>query len=318
MPGQKNKKKRANVRNKNMRLKKAEQLSFADVENWEIPPTCGNLVEIGRLPSPIWTETKAQLIANYLRLFLMITKHGVYIDGFAGPQDAANPDSWAARLVMRLSPPWMNSFFLCELEKSSHVALTSMLAEQPSVRGRKVSHHCGDFNKWVDKVLAFGAIKETTACFALLDQRSTECEWKTVKKLAAHKRSGNKIELFYFFPTGWVHRSLSETKDKSKLNAWWGDETWQEIQTVRQDQAAAICLRRIQSLGYKDVKSWPISAREEGEGRTMYHMIHATDHLEAPKLMFRAYRNLIGNGPGGTQTAFEFQTLFAGGTPTWR
>jgi hypothetical protein len=42
----------------------------------------------------------------------------------------------------------------------------------------------------------------------------------------------------------------------------------------------------------------------------MYHMIHATDHLEAPKLMFRAYRNLIGNVPAGEQVQFPFEAQY--------
>lgn len=287
---------------------RSEQLSFAEVDKWDIPPVIGNTVEIGRLPAPIWTETKAQLIANYLRLFLMITKHGVYIDGFAGPQDKSNADSWAAKLVLELKPPWMKSFFLCELAKTSYDFLASMLSEQPSVRGRQIEHKRADFNQWIDEVLASGAVKDKTACFALLDQRSTECHWETVKKLAAHKRGDTKIELFYFFPTGWVHRAISETKDKSTLDRWWGDSSWKEMEGVGQDQASSLCLKRIQALGYRDVKSWPISARESGEGRTMYHMIHATDHLEAPKLMYRAYRNLIGNVPAGKQENFNFDT----------
>jgi three-Cys-motif partner protein len=284
----------------------SKQLSFADVEKWEVPPMAGNSVEIGSLPSPIWTETKAQLIQNYLRLFLFITKHGVYIDGFAGPQDGTNPNSWAAKLVLELSPPWMKSFFLCELNKSSYADLLSMLQAQQIVTSRIVTPHNGDFNQWVDEVLALGTINDNTASFALLDQRSTECSWATVEKLAAHKRGNNKIELFYFFPTGWIHRAISETKDKSILTTWWGDNSWQKIKDVRQEQAATLCLKRIQALGYRDVKSWPICAREFGTGKTMYHMIHATDHLEAPKLMFRAYRNLIGGVPAGEQTQFDF------------
>jgi len=73
-----------------------------------VPPVSGNSVEIGTLPSPI-DGNKAQLIQNYLRLFLYITRHGVYIDGFAGPQDKENPQSWAAKLVLELTPPWMKS-----------------------------------------------------------------------------------------------------------------------------------------------------------------------------------------------------------------
>jgi three-Cys-motif partner protein len=278
------------------------QLSFAEVETWEVPPVTGNCVEIGTLPSPIWTETKAQLIRNYLKLFLMITHHGAYIDGFAGPQDPANPESWAAKLVLELQPTWMNSFFFSELDPASYRALASMIESQPKVAGRLIQHKHADFNQYVREVLQSGRIKEKTAAFALLDQRATECDWATVRKLAAHKTEGNKIELFYFFPTGWVHRSVSETRDKSKLERWWGDDTWQKIPNLRQDQAATLCLSRIQALGYNDAKSWPISSREGGEGRTMYHMIHATDHTAAPQLMYRAYRQLIGVAPGGEQT----------------
>lgn len=284
----------------------SKQLNFADVEKWEVPPVSGNSVEIGTLPSPIWTETKAQLIQNYLRLFLFITKHGVYIDGFAGSQDKQNPDSWAAKLVLELAPRWMKSFFLCEVNRSSYNDLLSMLQTQKKISGRQIAHKLGDFNKWIEEVLASGSITDNTASFALLDQRSTECHWATVKKLAAHKQGSTKIELFYFFPTGWIHRAISETKDKSVLDAWWGDDSWHQIEDVTQDQASNLCLRRIQALGCRDVKSWPISARESGAGRTMYHMIHATDHLEAPKLMYRAYRNLIGGVPAGEQTKWDF------------
>lgn len=285
----------------------SEQLSLADVGKWEIPPVLANAVEIGALPSPIWTETKAQLIANYLRLFLMITKHGVYIDGFAGPQDRQNPNSWAAKLVVELQPPWMNSFFFCELKKSSYDDLLGMIELQPKVPKRQIKHKKADFNIWVDEVLASGEITDQKATFALLDQRSTECHWATVQKLAAHKRGNTKIELFYFFPTGWVHRAISETRDKSILTAWWGDEGWQQITELRQEQAANLALKRIQALGYRDVKSWPICARDFGAGKTMYHMIHATDHLEAPKLMYRAYCQLIGNVPPGEQAQFSFE-----------
>jgi len=82
---------------------------------------------------------------------------------------------------------------------------------------------------------------------------------------------------------------------------WWEDDGWKQVENIKQGQEASLFVKRIQSLGYKDVKSWPISAREFGAGHTMYHMIHATDQLEAPQLEYRAYRDLIGNGPAGSQ-----------------
>src|SRR5438445_10610852 len=35
---------------------------------------------------PLWTAAKARLISRYIYYFEMITHHGTYIDGFAGPQ----------------------------------------------------------------------------------------------------------------------------------------------------------------------------------------------------------------------------------------
>lgn len=277
------------------------QLSFADLENWEIPPVQGNSVEIDSLNSPIWTETKAQLIRNYLRLFLFITKHGAYIDGFAGPQDAENPDSWAAKLVLEMTPTWMNSFYLSEVEPTSYTMLADLVRSQSTIRGRSITHKCIDFNVWVDEILGSGSIRDSTATFALLDQRSTECKWATVEKLAKHKKGDTKVELFYFFPTGWIHRTLSETRDNRVLDDWWGDDSWKQLQEVGQAGSAQIALERIQKLGYRDVKSWPICSKKYGTGKTMYHMIHATDHLEAPKLMFRAYNNLIQGVPPDSQ-----------------
>ena len=45
-----------------------------------------------------------------------------------------------------------------------------------------------------------------------------------------------------------------------------------------------------EELGYRSVKGWPIFATPQG-GRTMYYLIHATDHPEAPFLMYRAYNH---------------------------
>jgi hypothetical protein len=45
-----------------------------------------------------------------------------------------------------------------------------------------------------------------------------------------------------------------------------------------------------EELGYQSVKGWPIYKTQE-ERRTMYYLIHATDHPEAPFLMYRAYNH---------------------------
>ncbi|MDF1622488.1 MAG: three-Cys-motif partner protein TcmP [Pseudohongiella nitratireducens] len=270
------------------------QLTFDDVNNWPSPPVEGNQVTIKPLNNALWTETKARLIQQYLRYFLFITKHGTYIDGFAGPQNRADEGSWAAKLVLEMEPKWLRNFFLCEFNRSSFDDLQVMVDSQPVEAKRRISTHHGDFNSYVLEVLKSGVVTEKEATFALLDQRTFECDWSTVETLAKHK-TGSKIELFYFFPTGWLSRSISGLKEEHKdeqMQRWWGDESWVELIGKRTSEQADLMQKRIRSLGYADVKQWPIYERERGGGKVMYHMIHATDHQEAPKLMWRAYKNI--------------------------
>ena len=59
------------------------------------------------------------MIATYLRLFVYVTRHGAYIDGFAGPQQPSMLDLWTAKLVLESQPKppkrRLNQLFLCEL-----------------------------------------------------------------------------------------------------------------------------------------------------------------------------------------------------------
>ena len=289
-----------------------DQLVFEGSDTWDTPPHRGNVVTINTLERPIWTETKAQLIRDYLKLFLFITKHGTYIDGFAGPQYENHQDAWAAKLVLEMQPPWLRNFFLCELVDESYTKLQHLIEAQPQVKNRKIEPHHGDFNEWVHAVLASGVITDREATFALLDQRTTECKWRTVEALANHKQGDNKIEIFYFFPTGWVGRTLAAQKDTEVLDNWWGDSSWGQLEGIKSNQASNIMTRRFQELGYLDVKAWPITKKEKGQGRTMYHMIHATDHREAPKLMYRAYKHLV--SPPDTSEQIDWVTELLGDT----
>jgi three-Cys-motif partner protein len=124
------------------------------------------------------------------------------------------------------------------------------------------------------------------------DQRTFECHWSTVKTLAEFKKSGHKIELFYFFPSGWLDRSLKgTTKNVDQIDRWWGNGNWNELRGMKGYPRAELLATRFRDeLGYAHVYSWPIY-KKGARGRIMYHMVHATDHPEAPKLMNRAYFN---------------------------
>lgn len=241
---------------------------------------------------PLWTEQKARLVAEYVRLFTFVTKHGAYIDGFAGPHTDKRDGCWAAEAVLGIRPAFLRSLFLCELDGAKVAKLRALRDGQPAVRGRAVEIVAGDFNRTVDRILGSGAIGPKVAAFALLDQHSFECDWATVRKLAAHKPPGErKIELFYFVPTGWLGRGVAGFHDPAReMLRWWGREDWKEMVACGSHERGVLFTRRMrEELGYRFAWSWPVR-RERGEGRFMYHMIHASDHPEAPKLMARAYR----------------------------
>jgi three-Cys-motif partner protein len=259
--------------------------------------------KVAAIERPIWTEHKARLIARYLRYFVFITHHGTYIDGFAGPQEAESAEMWAAKLVLESEPRWLRQFFLFDSSAAKVKKLRALVRAQPArKRGepqRRVRVRKGDFNRLALGVLRSSAIKEREATFCLLDQQTFECRWSTVAALARHKKTGLKIELFYFLANLWLDRALkaaTRPATRRAIRAWWGAPDWERLRDMRQPDRARLFAKRLQSLGYTYAMEWPIYERKGGKGHVMYYMIHATDHPEAPTLMRRAYKNAV-NAP---------------------
>jgi three-Cys-motif partner protein len=260
---------------------------------------------------PLWTQNKARLIQEYLRLFEFITHHGTYIDGFAAPQESSREDMWSAKLVLEIEPKWFRKFWLCDIDPSGVARLDKLKAEHETTK-RKVEVVPGDFNETVYNILSNGTIGEKTATFALLDQRTFECEWRTVIALSQHKKT-TKIELFYFFPTGWIDRSLGAVRVDStvaKVRRWWGRDDWKSLLGMDGIARAMMVAKRFESeLGYGKATVYPIHS-ERRRGRVMYHMIHATDHAEASPLMIRAYRKVSGRTEIDSQNQADFDDLW--------
>jgi three-Cys-motif partner protein len=258
-----------------------------------------------------WTQNKARLIQEYLRLFEFITKHGTYIDGFAAPQESEHEDMWAAKLVLEIEPKWFREFWLCDIDPSGISRLEALKALHKTPR-RKIEVLAGDFNKTVFKILEAGTIGEKSATFALLDQRTFECEWRTVIALSKHKHD-TKIELFYFFPTGWIDRSLGALRAErtiAKVERWWGRSDWSGLLGMDGTIRAKLVAKRFEDeLGYGKATVYPIHS-ERRRGRVMYHMVHATDHPEASPLMIRAYRKVSGRTDVDVPTQAHFDEFW--------
>jgi three-Cys-motif partner protein len=268
--------------------------------------------KVPRIGSPLWTDNKARFIMSYLQLFVYITKHGTYIDGFAGPQAECDCEAWAAKLVLASEPRWLKHFHLCDQSPAQIARLVALKNSQPRCDAsgrelrREINIYPGDFNVRLDEILSSGTISEKEASFCLLDQRTFECHWQTVEKLARYKKSGNKIEIFYFLANAWLDRALAAQKDTEVLARWWGRDDWSALRGMSCDGRCDALVRRMrEALGYSFVMPWPIYDRKS-RGALMYYMIHATDHAAAPDLMSRAYRDSVSRAAPMEQMKFEY------------
>jgi three-Cys-motif partner protein len=253
---------------------------------------------IPRLSQALWSGNKARLIARYLYYFIQITRHGTYIDGFAGPQRPDEPNSWSAKLVLDIEPKWLRRFYLFEKNSRKVQMLRSLKDSQPeAISGepkRLIRVYPGDFNVNLSQLLESSEIGEKEATFCLLDQRTFECEWSSVKALAQYHKARYKNELFYFLMYGWEERAMKALGDVSVLQRWWGRDDWEEARSFNRDQLLKAFVERFRDeLAYASVVPWQIYKRRGGRGGVLYHMIHATDHPEGPKLMSRAYEDAV-------------------------
>ncbi|MFO1449460.1 MAG: three-Cys-motif partner protein TcmP [Opitutaceae bacterium] len=253
-------------------------------------------LELKTAEAPVWTENKAQLIQRYLRYFVFITKHGTYLDAFAAPQSPDHADmSCAAKLVLESDPKWFRNFALFDINKPG-IEYLKKLAAANTVPKRVISVTQGDSNVNLPAFLEKNPIPEKEATFCLLDQRTFECDWATVAAVAQHKKTGNKIEIFYFLAQGWLDRSIAALGNPDEdLLKWWGNADWKILQKKPGPERGIFLAERFKKeFGYKYAYPFPIYQRDDDSGgKVMFWMIHASDHEEAPKLMVRAYRNAV-------------------------
>lgn len=294
----------------------SENETFSKRPRDTLPPETPALKQAMADNAPAQTDAKSRLIASYISKFQLVTGGGLYIDGFAAPQSRKHRDAWTARRVLEISPPRLRTFWLCDNDPEGVDMLRELKAEHHgNPKSRRVFVYPGDFNDRVEEILSSGRIKKRTAVFAFLDQRTAECHWATVQRLAAFK-GRTRIEQLYFLGVSWLHRSLTQSRTPERLaelDRWWGSRGWEELKDLKQIELSLAVAERFQSeLGYTHTNWWPIYLKE-GSRRTAFTLIHASDHPEAPKLMRRSFQEIYGYKEGSPTDA---QADFFGDRPT--
>ena len=126
--------------------------------------------EFGQLGTPLWTKNKAKFIARYLKTFTYVTKHGTYIDAFAGPQhQGSKSQSWAAKLVMENEPRWLRTFHLFDKDDVQIRDLEQLRLEyRASNPKHSVSVYKGDCNERIPECWQHGRFERKRRRFACL------------------------------------------------------------------------------------------------------------------------------------------------------
>lgn len=192
-------------------------------------------------------------------------------------------------------PKWLRHFHLFDEDP---VQVERLQRLQAAHRDRDVRvYPPGDVNRQLPEVLPAGSMGEREATFCLLDQRTFECEWKLCQHVSLLRPGSTKVEQFYFLANSWLPRAfagVSTPEGEGRVGRWLGEPDWRAFSSLNSLERVEYFVKKFRAgLGYRSVKAWPIYERAGGRGVVMYYMIHATDHEEAPKLMYRAYNKAV-------------------------
>jgi three-Cys-motif partner protein len=162
----------------------------------------------------------------------------------------------------------------------------------------------GDCNATIAAALAELADFNWAPTFAFLDQQSTEVHWRTLQRLARHKREDKwKTELWLLCASGLLPRGLRlrteaiDTTTADRMSAMFGTDAWTEALDARRagelsgadfrsELTNLMRWRLEQDLGYKTTLVFKVT---NTAGSEIFDMIFATDHWAGEKIMKDVY-----------------------------
>lgn len=162
----------------------------------------------------------------------------------------------------------------------------------------------GDANEVLGGLLS--AVNPRTPVFVFHDPEGTELSWQTVRMVATGSQSRRrKPEQLINFTAGilrllWLEDEIPRA-NKHALNRFFGSPDWSELHERRRagqllaheilNEAVEFYKRRLKDeLGYRHVVYKGIRRDNVTQGPPAYHLVFASDHEAAPRIMNAAFK----------------------------
>jgi three-Cys-motif partner protein len=255
-----------------------------------------------------WSIRKNDMVEYYAQVYADIlgstTLKPYYIDGFANRgfsrlRNTGEPVLGSALRVLAIQPPF-NGYFFVELDAGRAADLQSIVGERSDV-----SVIVGDCNRELPS-LVLPKVRwdryERALCF--LDPYNMKgLRWETI--LATGENEA--VDAIIHFPTMDAHRTVLQRDESTispqmitKMNAYWGDDTWRgivygtpdgllplglEFSVKREPETVIEAFRkRLQNVAHfpQVSKAMPMRNRT---GNIIYHLIFASHNKAAKRVM---------------------------------
>ncbi len=270
-----------------------------------------------------WTLGKLDILRNYLDAFTTASKSSpvrIYLDMFAGEaqneeQDTGLKVEGSPRIALSIENPPFTHLRFFELPNKAYELESVLRADFPD---RDFSVVSGDCNQEVTSVLNKLRHLAQAPTFAFVDPDGMQAEWRTLKALAAFRKSPQtKVELFLLCAVPMFTRLLRvndgtvSPEAEGKIDAMYGCPDWREIYQARlsgrlspsdaRDEYLNLMRWRLETeLRYK--RTHPLEIKNVN-GSPIYYMIFATDHEAGTRIMSHLFARAAAQFPAMREEA---------------
>ncbi len=183
-----------------------------------------------------WSEIKLDILREYAQAYSKILTakrfHHVYVDAFAGARKHISRTTGAfvpgsPQIALDISPPFKEYYFI-DIDSAKVAELNKAVQNRPEAHVYE-----GDCNKiLLEQVFPKVKYEEYCRGLCLLDPYGLHLNWEVIRTAGQMK----SIDMFLNFPVADMNRNVLwrnpenvASADISRMNAYWGDESWRKI-----------------------------------------------------------------------------------------